>query len=176
MIGQTAVKKSGFTLIELIITIVLAGILITAMICQFVSLIRFNKMVEFVGGQTREAPLAVREARIVLSSLTRVLRFATTVTTDFNANTLTATIEGGHISLIPTPPATRTITYQLSGDGLHFIDTTAGTNVVISKNVKQLVHPSLSSWDPVNKETTLWLIFFDDNGNYPIETKIKALT
>ena len=165
-------KKNGLTLIELIITMVLAGILITAMICQFTALVRFNKMVEFVSGQTRETPLAVREARVVLKSLTHVLRFAKAMIT--GTNTLTATIEDGHISLGPPPGTDHIVVYQLQGNALHFIDQVAGTDVIISENVSQLS----ASWNYGKKETTLILTFTDANNNddLTINTKIKALT
>lgn len=172
MSGRIATKKSGLTLIEIIITMVLGGILITAMLSQFLALIRFNETVERVSGQTRETPMAVREARVVLSGLARVLRFATNVTPGLDA--FTATIEGGHIELAPDPLVDVTITYRidtLPGPSyeLHFVDP-SGTDMLISNNVRRLT----ASWD--SQRTVLNIIFFDDNGDFPIETTIGTIT
>ena len=67
-------RKKGFSLVELVMTIVLSSILLLVMTCQMIALVRFNRITEFSSGVTQEAPVAVREANIIMRHMERNLR------------------------------------------------------------------------------------------------------
>ena len=88
-------KNKGFTLTELIVTMVIGSIIILAITVQFVAEYRFRRAIEERGDSSREA-------RIAMNHMARVLRFVVpgtisiTQSTDSPPDTekIEATIEG----------------------------------------------------------------------------------
>ena len=166
-------KKSSFTLLEMAITMTLAGILILALTSQFLAMARFKTSLE----NKAEPSL---EAYIVLNHLTNVLRFAKSDGTfsfvsDPSTDLLTANIEGGRITLIPDQapnPNFVTCYYRRyrSTNSLYF---------QIGTNPEQLLSGYVTYFDAgmdmTGNEITLKLIFSRGGTVTPIQTKLKAL-
>lgn len=176
-----AVKKSSFTLLEMSITMLLGGILIMALVSQFVAMARFKTALENKADPSREA-------YIILDHMTRVLRFASaTGTISFASNSnediLTADIEGGHAALVPlttTPPAPPNLTtcsYQrsnLTADKNYFyFQVGEGDKQEISKYVTYFFAEATGT--APNREITLKLIFSKGDTVTPVQTKIRVL-
>lgn len=93
--------KKGITLIELSIAMTIGGIMVLAMVCQFVAEQRIRAAVN-------DKISAVNDASIVMHNMTRVLRYAkpdTVATADDwkrYSKSVSATIEQGHLSDIIT--------------------------------------------------------------------------
>jgi len=82
-------KSSGFTLVELIVTMVLCAMVILTLSVHLIANTRFHRVV-------RERVAALREARIAMDHMIRVLRFADISTVAIDANRISATIQGTH--------------------------------------------------------------------------------
>jgi len=93
-------KKNGITLIELITTMLIAGIIGLAIAAHFIHEYRFR-------AAARDRIAFSREAGIAMNHITRVLRFAIpdTIETEYENDSLKkieADIEGGHLDLTGT--------------------------------------------------------------------------
>ncbi len=163
-----AVKKSSLTLTELVITMTLAGILILVLTVQFVAMVRF-------GDALRNKAEPSREAYIVMAHMTNVLRFAkpsATPTISFTNGRLEATIEKGHISLIPETEADTVCYYRRdTGTGYLYFSKSPNPEVLLSQYVTYFD----AIWDALNYELTLKLIFTMEGFSIPVETKVKVL-
>lgn len=91
-------KKSGITLVEMIVAMLLSTMIISAIGIQFVAMVRFNTTLQ-------NTITAERDAYIIASNMTRILRFADPDPAAFILNPpdwIKATIKGGHLSFITT--------------------------------------------------------------------------
>lgn len=169
-------KKSGITLVEMIVAMLLSTIIVSALACQFVAMVRFNTALQ----NTIEAE---RDAYTIVNNMTRILRFADPLTFNFTVlDQLSATIKKDHLSFVTG--ADKTVYYRrgystansfwISWDGVwDGVDDT-----LLSKYV--------SSWDATSatydSATRELSIIFDitktsasgQTVTIPISTKIKV--
>ena len=183
-------KKSSFTIVELVITMVLSGILLLVLTVQFVAMIRMGDTI-----QNKAEPS--REAYIVLAQMADVLRFAKPsavggITFTSNGDDkLSATIEGypdfpntaGHIPLIPN---TALCSYRRdAGENNLYFKRGTDNEVLLGGTVEddyshprpEHVHVTYFNaiWDPTNYVITIKLIFTQGGFDIPVETTIKVL-
>src|SRR3989338_8583245 len=101
-------KKSGITLVEMIVAMLLSTIIVSALACQFVAMVRFNTALK----NTIEAE---RDAYTIVNNMTRILRFADPGTFNFTvSNQLSATIKAGHLSFVTGTD--KTVYYNLAAN------------------------------------------------------------
>lgn len=162
-------KKSGITLVEMIVAMLLSTIIVSALACQFVAMVRFNTALQ----NTIEAE---RDAYTVVNNMTRILRFADPSSFTFSVPSgswIGATIKGGHLSFVT---ADRNVWYGRSAPSsfwVYWAGDAAGTT--LSNNV--------SSWNATYDSATQELsIAFSitktsasgQTATIPISTKIKV--
>ncbi|MDP2929212.1 MAG: prepilin-type N-terminal cleavage/methylation domain-containing protein [Candidatus Omnitrophota bacterium] len=172
------IKKSSFTLVEIAVSMALAGILALAISSQFLAMARFKTVIE-----NKAEPS--REAFIVLDHMTRVLRFVSSYPTppfasDASTDLLTANIESGHIALIPAttpvtiPPSATTCYYRRyrTTSLKNFLYFQIGEN-----SAPQLLSKYVTYFDAsiAGDEITLKLIFSKGGTVTPVQTKIRML-
>ena len=180
MTGSSRTKllqKSGITLVEMIVAMLLSTIIVSALACQFVAMVRFNTALQ----NTIEAE---RDAYTIVNNMTRILRFADPASITFDESptaigNLSATIKAGHLSFVTADTtvyykrdSTRPMVYRLriSWDGINY--------TTLSEYVSFWDLDS-KTWDPAAQELS---ISFDitktsENGQtvtIPIRTKIKV--
>lgn len=176
-------KKRGFTLIELVITMVLIGILILAMSCQFVALVRFNPATESADGTRKESAVASREALVVMRHMTRVLRFAKPDSISVSIDSrIAAAIEGGHLLNLVPNDLDSFCYYRLDKTEMpyKFFSVLSDLDVPFQQSPDEILLSSnvtsfLPTWDPATKLLTLKLEFTDKKVTLPVETVIRVL-
>jgi len=173
-------KKKAFTLIELVITMVLSGILVIAMTCQFVTLSSFTRKVgRGLGNMTGiSEPTAVREARIVTHHMQRVLRFAKPnffITSLPNGYCrIMFILEGGHFDPVQTDLGAYYVFIKTQQDGsyapglYYYIN---GVTTLLSNAVASFS----ATWDSNTKMLNLKLNFTDSQITVPVETSVRVL-
>lgn len=171
-------KKSGITLVEMIVAMLLSTIIVSALACQFVAMVRFNATLQ----NTIDAE---REAYTVVNGMTRILRFADPNSIVFFSSVassgFTATIKTDHL-----------VGFAMSGD--HTVRySKSGTRpmpfpVLISwdGNISTSLSEYFSSWDGSSRiydsaAQELSIIFtiaktnkYGQTAIIPINTKIKV--
>jgi len=158
-------KKNGFTLTEVIVTLLLSGILLLVLTCQFIALSRFSAAL-------KDRVEAAREARIVTRHMARVLRFAkVNPNPAFASDRLTVTVEGGHF--IGEFPIDTVCYYELDNSLTPAsFDFNNGTSKI---SLSQAVTSFTASYNSVTEEIMLQLQFTKNNATVPIQTTIKVL-
>ena len=165
--------REGFTLLELLVTIVMASILVLTTICMMVATVNFNKVL-------KDEVEATREARIVVSNMTSILRFGTgavTLVDNGTEQSVQVSIEDHHLGNVP---ANSGVIYRRtkSNNELRRIFYDRGTlvpssNTLLSSNVSDF--QTTGSWDGTNKELTLKLVFITGVKTVPVESRVKFL-
>ena len=160
-------KRNGFTLVELIITMVMGGIIFLAMGSQFVAESRFRAAL-------KNEISALGEARLAINHMARTLRFAvpSTVTITSGGNysiVLGADIEGGHISSVPVRSPVSYRRYA-ADNTLEYIFG-ADAPAVIASNITDFN----CAWDNTKSELTIKLTTEVKGERNYLETKIRAL-
>jgi len=163
-------KKNSFTLIEFVIAMTLGTILMLALSYQFIAITRFGNVLK-----NKAEPS--REAYIVMDHMTHVLRFAKvsqaiSYTSNANEERLTATIEGGHISLVP---ADAVYYYQrdktTNPNYLYFSSSpTPNSGVVLSQYCTSFIASR-----PVQNELILQITFTKGGSSTTNKTTIRVL-
>ena len=111
-------RNNAFTLTEFIIVIVISTIVVVTIGFNLVAANRFRII-------TQENVELSREARIAVNHMTRVLRFADPSTITASSDSISATIEAGHLPFITSDTvvtyarnaANDTLTYTQGGAG-----------------------------------------------------------
>jgi hypothetical protein len=173
-------KRRALTLIELIISITLAGILIAVIIPQFVMLTSLKMAVE-------DRVYVMREALITMNRMSGILRFAKPSSiwlvgdlgTPIGWTILQARIEGGHTARIPTE----------IGGSMMFMpnpdNPALGVIIWIAGGNPEWIGQNITSWDrdntgnrlwnPATKLLTLRITVTKNNASAHIERVVKIL-
>ena len=106
-------KNKGFTLTEFITAIVVSALVILATAVLFVAEYRFR-------ADTNNEVYAAREAKAVMSHMSRTLRFAKPGTVTISTSTLTFTLEGGHLGFAASDTSNTSYSYNSSSDTVYF--------------------------------------------------------
>ena len=150
-------KNRGLTLIEFIVAMVMGGIILLALTCQFVAEHTFRAMINNQIAATNDASIAMRH-------MTRVIRYArqstvsTTPAAGYNAN-ITATIDraAADISLPEFTGAGYTadpvVIYGRKSDDTFEYTINNGTPYVISNHIRTFS----VTWDSAYKDLTIQL-------------------
>ncbi len=170
-------NNRGLTLVELIVAMVIGGIIVFALTCQFVAELTFRAMIN-------DQIAATDEASIAMHHITRVLRYArpltvvvrstpvtlglTTYTTSITA-TIDSTVAG--ISL-PEFTADTSVTYGRTGNNSFEYIRGASAAIVISNRIKAF--PVVAAWW-VSPNLTIQLTAEQGNKNSSLDTRIRVL-
>jgi hypothetical protein len=184
-------KRRSITLIEFIISITLAGVLVAALIPQFVMLTSLKMAVE-------DRVFVMREALIAIDRISGILRFAKPSSvwlilegsgTPLGWKEVSATIEGGHIAMAPTDTGYRQIWISTptpddptramffyfwqrgSLIGLELI----ANNVSFYDNDNGDIWTGTRLWNPATKLLTLRLTVTKNKAHAHVERVIKVL-
>lgn len=183
-------KRGAFTLIELVTTLVLSGILVCLITCIMVANVKLSDRVQ-------TSAEATREGMIALNHMTKVLRFAEPDTLDTNSSAnpeyLFIGVEPGHIGLIPSNCLSikysryKADTEQYKANEFYFstFSDSAGSNLISSEKVgddityidltKDDPDPSKNIWSSSAKELTIRIKAEKNGAVIPLQTKIKVL-
>jgi len=160
-------ENKGLSLIEVILALVISGIVILAMTCQFIAETRFR-------GTLKDDFATIEEADVAMYSMSRAMRFAYPANITATSGTLNAYIEGGHIQPfnMDDPDTPVEVTYQLNST-THTVDYTLGANspMALIRNVTKF-EPEFNS---TTNTTTITLTVEKGNKKIPLRTKIKTL-
>ncbi|MDO8536260.1 MAG: type II secretion system protein [Candidatus Omnitrophota bacterium] len=172
-------KKNGFSLAELVTAMVLSGILVTALTCQFVAMSKFSNVLQ---GKIE----AAREARIIMHHMARTIRSAkpdavSPVSPDFvnnaNENKITVTTEAINPNWTKTyvPGCYYRLDNTTNPKAFYFFDGTS--EILLSRAVTYFNTDNTGNalWDPATNELKLQLQFTVNNVTIPIETTMQVL-
>ena len=162
----------------MIIAMLLSTIIVSALACQFVAMVRFNAALQ----NTIDAE---RDAYIIVNNMTRILRFADPNTITFDSSVsakgnLSAKIKANHLSFVtadttvyykisPTLPISKP--FRISWDGVNY--------TVLSQYMSFWNIDGSKMWDSATQELSIVFTITKTN-NYgqtaiiPISTKIKV--
>lgn len=169
-------KKSGITLVEMIVAMLLSTVIISAIGIQFVAMVRFNTTLQ-------NTINAERDAYIIANNMARILRFADPATFNFaTPNILSATIKAGHLSFIPIDTL---VTYgrgyvdPLNPNVFWVIRAGESAVTILSRNVS-LWDATSSIYDSATRELSIVFDITKTSANgqtvtIPIRTKIKVI-
>lgn len=178
-------RKRGFTIIEMVVTLVVGGILIVALVCNFALLVRFQLLLN-------DQLMVIREARYVMHQMAMPFRFITDVAhykppsgrgeggmgpTPF----IQFFVEAGHVpvfggrgdNIIPMR-----YVYPSSPNTVWYVSPGGTYSGVLTSNVMYFNGPENAPFtDPIwtNPYVTLKMIFIRNNQVLPIETRIRSV-
>ena len=166
-------RRRGFTLIELVITVTIASILVCLTTSLMLATANFSKTL-------RDRVEATREARIVVSDMTSILRFSTDNVTCINDSmnqSVGVSIEDHHLGGVP---ANSGVIYRRtkSNNNLRRIfynltDNITRSDVLLSQNVQ--FFNTTGAWNNTSGELALELRFTVNGTTVPVKTKVKLL-
>ena len=168
-------SNRGLTLTELIVAIVISGIVLLALTCQFVAEQTLQKTIQDQVVATNDASIAVRH-------MARILRYAKQSTIQLCAlptggydTSIKATIDHDSAGAnLPEFTENNTqIIYGRKNDNT-FEYTMGSTTYVVSNHITSFPVTS-SSWDSANKNLTVQLIAQQGNESSSLDTKIHVL-
>ena len=166
-------RRVGFTLVELAITVTIASILVCMTMSLMVATANFGNLLRY-------RVEATREARIVMRDMTGILRFGTgaVITVDDAAcQSVKVLIEDHHLDPIRVP-ANSEVTYSRtkSNNELRRILSAGGvtsSDILLSSNVSDF--QTTGAWNSTKRELTLKLKFTVNGATVPIESSVKFL-
>ncbi|MCX5666866.1 MAG: prepilin-type N-terminal cleavage/methylation domain-containing protein [Candidatus Omnitrophica bacterium] len=166
-------RQKGFTLIELAITVTIASILVCMTTSLMLATVKFGKLLS-------DRVEATREARIVVSDMTNILRFSTgnlTCINDSANQSVAVSIEDHHLGGVP---ANSGVIYRRtkSNNNLRRIfynltDNITRSDILLSQNVQ--FFNTTGAWNNVSGELALELQFTVNGTTVPVKTKVKLL-
>jgi type II secretory pathway component PulJ len=168
-----AMSKRALTLIELTVSLTLVGVILVALIPQFIMLTRLKMDMD-------DRVYAMREALVVMEHMSRVLRFAEPeqIKFDDDRQELQAKIRKDHLTAIPNDTV---CTYKRdSSNALIFTrkDLPEGQQAqIISNEVTffDIDNTGGRLWDLTSRRLTLRFTVTKNNAVVPMETTIKVI-
>jgi len=164
-------RLKGLTLVELVVTMLIASVLVCMTISLMVATANFGKLLRY-------RVEATREAKIVMSDMTNILRFGTgnVIMVDNAAcQSVKVSIEDHRLSIVP---ANSEVTYSRTKNNneLHRIlsaDGVTSSDLLLSSNVSDF--QTIGAWNNTKRELTLKLKFTVNGTTVPIESSVKLL-
>ena len=159
-------KNKGFTLTELVMALVITTLLLFITTMYFVAEYRLRSAIN-------DKVTLVRETRIAMNHMVRILRFAQPGNIVTQADQITATIQGGAVSSIPIDTIvqyTRRNTGTVNPEHSNVIEYTRnGATTEIARNI--------TAFDPDWNDPELEiLITVDDAGQtFELQTEVRPL-